>query len=73
LGGGSRITGGLEVKVQGVETTAFLHRTPELASLRKIMDIASDHDMGIKRVTALPAIAIGIIQARFVLFGHTSL
>jgi len=52
---------GFKVKVYAVETTAFRHGTPNLASLGKIIPIVSDDYVGIKRVSALPTIAIGIV------------
>jgi divalent metal cation (Fe/Co/Zn/Cd) transporter len=53
--------GGLKVKVQAVETAAFHHRTPDLASLGKILHVVGNHCVGIKRVSALLTIAIGIV------------
>jgi hypothetical protein len=44
-----------------VETTAFRHGTPNFASLGKIIHIEGDHYVGIKSVSALPTIAVGII------------
>jgi hypothetical protein len=52
---------GLKVKVQAVETTASLYGTPNLAPLGKIIRIVGENDMGIERVSALPAIAVGIV------------
>jgi hypothetical protein len=53
--------GGLKVEIQAVETTASRHRTPNLSSLGKIIYIVGDHDVGIKRVLALPTIAVSIV------------
>jgi hypothetical protein len=44
-----------------METTAVSDGTPNFASLGKIVHIVGDHYMGIKRVSALPTIAVGII------------
>jgi hypothetical protein len=44
-----------------VETSAFRHRTPNLASLGKITRIVRDDYMGIERVSALPTIAVAIV------------
>jgi len=57
----TELRGGLKVKVQAVETTASRHGTPNLASLGKIIHIVGDHYVGIKRVSALPTIAVGIV------------
>jgi hypothetical protein len=43
-------------------TTASRHGTANIASLRKIIDIVGNHHVGIKRVSALPAIAGHVIS-----------
>jgi hypothetical protein len=55
-----------------VETSAFRHGAANLASLGKIVHIVSDHYVGIKRVPALPTIAVGIVYAGFFLFAHAT-
>jgi hypothetical protein len=55
------LRGGLEVKVYAVETSAFRHGTPNLASLGQIIRIVGDYYVGIKRVSALPTITVGIV------------
>jgi hypothetical protein len=42
----AELRGGLEVEVQAVETSAFRHRTPNLASLGKITRVVGDHYVG---------------------------
>jgi len=37
------------------------HGTPELATLRNVIHIVGDHDVRIKRVSALLTIAIGVV------------
>jgi len=44
-----------------VETIAFRHGTPNLASLGKIIHIVGNNYVGIERVSALPTIAVGIV------------
>jgi hypothetical protein len=44
-----------------VEASAFRYGTPKLASLGKIIGIVGDHYVGIKWVSALPTIAVGIV------------
>jgi hypothetical protein len=51
-----------------VEKTAFRHGTSNLAAFGKIIDIVGDHYVGIKRVSALPTIAVGIVHAGFGFF-----
>jgi hypothetical protein len=52
---------GLKVKAEAVETTAFRHGTPNRSSFGKIIHIVSDHYVGIKRVPALPTIAVDVV------------
>jgi hypothetical protein len=61
---------GLEIEAQAVETNASRHGTPNLASLGKIGRIAGHHYVRVKRVSALPTIAVGIVQAKFFWFAH---
>jgi hypothetical protein len=56
-----------------VKTTAPLHGTPHLASLGKIIRIVGDHYVWIKRMSALPAITVGIVQAGFFFFAHAAI
>jgi hypothetical protein len=44
-----------------VETTASRHSAANLASLGEIIHIVSDDYVGIKWVSALPTVAIGIV------------
>jgi hypothetical protein len=57
----AELRGGLKVKIQGVEATAFRHRTPKIAPLGKILHVVGDHYVGIERVSALLTIAVGIV------------
>jgi hypothetical protein len=50
-----------KIKIQAVETAALRHRTPNVTSLGKIIHVVGDHYVGIKRVSALPTIADGIV------------
>jgi hypothetical protein len=52
---------GLKIKVCAVETTASRHSAANFASLGEIIHIVSDDYVGIKWVSALPTIAIGIV------------
>jgi hypothetical protein len=66
----AELGGGLRIKVEAVETAASRRGAPHLASLGKIVHIAGDHYVGIKRVFAVPTIAVGIVQGGFFLFSH---
>jgi hypothetical protein len=55
-----------------VETTASRHGTPNLAALGKIARVVGKHYMGIKGVSALLTIAVGIIYSEFFLFAQAS-
>jgi hypothetical protein len=46
--------------------------TSNLAALGKIIHIEGDHYVGIKRVSALRTIAVGIVQSGFFLFAHVA-
>jgi hypothetical protein len=57
----AELRGVLKIEVCAVETATSRHGAANLAALGEIIHIVSDDYVGIKRVSALLAVAIGIV------------